>query len=190
MAENKMSIIIRFARPSDATEILGIYGPYIRDTSYTFETEVPAEKEFAERIETYLQSWPWLVCEVEGKIAGYAYGSKYRERTGYQWCVECSIYMHPGFREKGLGKKLYEKLFEILKYQGFRNVYAVINTPNDISVTFHENCGFRFFAMYENVGWKLGQWKNVGWWRLVLNDFIDDPPAPVMLKDIERKIFF
>ena len=188
MNENRLSAIYRLATPADAAGMLEIYAPYFRNTSYTFETEVPTEKEFAERISIYLQTWPWLVCEIGGSIAGYAYASKYRERTGYQWCAECSIYFHEQFRGKGLGKALYEKLFRILKYQGFRNLYAVINTPNDNSVAFHERCGFRFFAMYENVGWKLGKWKNVGWWRLILNDFSDDPKPPVPLSLLEKHL--
>ena len=188
MNENKFPAIYRFATPADARGMLEIYAPYILDTSYTFETEVPTEKEFADRVDTYLRSWPWLVCEIDGSVAGYAYASKYRERTGYQWCAECSIYMHEQFRGKGLGRALYAKLFRILKYQGYRNLYAVINTPNDPSVAFHESCGFVFFAMYENVGWKLGKWKNVGWWRLVLNDFTDDPLPPVPLSNLEKHL--
>jgi phosphinothricin acetyltransferase len=172
------ALIFRVAQPSDAKQILEIYAPYILHTSYTFETEVPGVDEFADRISSYLEHWPWLVCEAGGIIAGYAYASRYRERTGYQWCAECSVYIHPDHRKKKIANVLYEKLFEILKVQGYRNVYAVINTPNDPSVAFHEKCGFRFFAMYEQVGWKLGQWKNVGWWRRVLNEFSDDPLPP------------
>ena len=175
---------LRLATPADAAQVLAIYEPFIRDTSLTFETQVPTVEAFAARMNDYLQTWPWLVCEDKGKIAGYAYASRYRERAGYQWCAECSIYMHPDYRQRGLGRKIYEKLFAILTLQGFRNLYAVINTPNNTSVAFHEQCGFQFFAMYENVGWKLGQWKNVGWWRKVLNEFSDDPAPPVLLSQM------
>lgn len=189
MKEMEEEIIFRVATPVDARQILDIYAPYIKNTSFTFETEVPTIQEFAERISHYLESWPWLVCEVGGMIAGYAYAGRYRERTGYQWCTECSIYMHEQFRKKGIGRKLYQQLFEILKRQGFRNVYAVINTPNDNSVDFHEHCGFSFFAMYENVGWKLGKWKNVGWWRLILNEFSDNPAPPIMFTHLNKDFF-
>src|SRR5882672_10442232 len=99
--------MIRLAIPGDAQAILDIYATYIINTSLTFESEVPSEKDFAERIKNYLLSWPWLVYEQDGKIAGYAYGSKYRERVGYQWCVECSVYIHDDFQQKGIAKKLY-----------------------------------------------------------------------------------
>jgi phosphinothricin acetyltransferase len=74
--------LIRIATDADALSILDIYAPYIKDTSYTFETEVPTVDSFKERINSYLQNWPWLVCEING-IAGYAYAGRHRERIAY-----------------------------------------------------------------------------------------------------------
>ena len=180
---------IRLATVNDAAGILAIYAPYISNTSFTFETEVPSEKDFQKRIADYLINWPWLVCELDGVIAGYAYGAKYRERTAYQWCVESSIYIHDDFQKKNIGKALYEALIEILKHQGYRNVYAVINLPNDRSVSFHESCGFTYFATYEKVGYKLGKWKNVGWWQLVINEFGMEPKAPFKFSELNKEFF-
>ena len=179
---------IRLATSLDASDILSIYTPYIANTSFTFETEVPTAKQFAERISAYLINWPWLICEIDGKIAGYAYASRHRERVAYQWSVECSVYVHDDFQKTGIGKALYTALFQILKTQGFRNVYAVINLPNEKSVIFHERMGFTYFATYEKVGYKLGKWKNVGWWRLILNEFGDEPTAPVKFSDLDKNI--
>ena len=178
--------LIRLATSNDAAGILEIYAPYIANTSFTFETEVPSVEEFAERINTYLINWPWLVCEVEGKIAGYAYATKHRERVAYQWSIESSIYIHDDFQKAGIGRALYTAMFVILRKQGFRNVYAVINLPNEKSVAFHESLGFTYFATYEQVGYKLGKWKNVGWWRLILNEFGDEPAAPVKFADLNK----
>ena len=180
--------MIRLANPNDAQGILDIYAPYITNTSYTFESDVPTQKEFADRISNYLEYWPWLVCDIDGIIAGYAYGAKYRERSGYQWCVESSIYLHDNFMQKGIGTDLYEALFELLKKQGYRNVYAVINLPNDRSVRFHEHCGFKWFANYENVGYKLGKWKTVGWWQLIINEYSDQPPPPTKFSNLDTDI--
>jgi len=176
---------LRLATPADAAGILQIYAPYIENTSFTFETEVPSENAFAERINSYLVNWPWLVMEENGIIAGYAYASRYRERVAYQWSVECSVYVHEDFQQKGIAGKLYKTLFNILKKQGFRNVYAVINLPNEKSVAFHEKTGFTYFATYVQVGYKLGKWKNVGWWRLILNEFGDEPVAPVLFSELD-----
>lgn len=177
---------IRLATAADAAQILAIYAPYVEHTSITFETELPSVESFADRISTYLQQWPWLVCEKEGVIAGYAYGARYRERVAYQWSVESSVYIHDDFLRAGIASVLYGALFGILKVQGYRNVYAVINLPNDRSVALHERCGFRYFATYEQVGYKLGQWKNVGWWRLILNEFGDEPAPPVPFAKLDQ----
>jgi L-amino acid N-acyltransferase YncA len=177
---------IRLATEDDAAGILSIYAPYIKNTSFTFEIEVPAENDFKERIKKYLLKYPWLVCETDGQIAGYAYASQYRERTAYQWSAECSVYLHDDFQRQGIAQALYSALFAILKRQGFMNIYAVINLPNDKSVALHERMRFTYFATYEKVGYKLGEWKNVGWWRLQLNEFINEPPAPIYFAAMDK----
>jgi phosphinothricin acetyltransferase len=188
---------IRLATAADAGGILDIYAPYIENTSFTFETEVPSRQDFSKRITDYLQNWPWLVGEENGRIIGYAYAARYRERTAYQWSVESSVYIHDDFQQKGVARILYAALTELLRIQGYRNVYAVINLPNEKSVAFHEKCGYRYFATFEQVGYKLGKWKNVGWWRLILNDFNMDPDSPIpfsqlpqpVVRDILLKLF-
>ena len=176
--------MIRIATSADSESILDIYAPYIRDTSLTFETEVPTYDDFAVRIQTYLDNWTWLVCELDGKIAGYAYASRYRERTAYQWSVECSVYIHDDYLRSGIASELYTALFAFLKYQGYNNVYAVINLPNDRSVAFHEKLGFTYFATYENVGYKLGKWKNVGWWQKKINEYVNEPSPPLKFSSL------
>ena len=106
-------ILIRIATKTDAEKILDIYAPYIRDTSLTFELEVPSLPMFEDRIEKYLHDLPWLVCEINGEIAGYAYASKYRERTGYQWSCECSVYIHNNYLKRGIAQSLYFSLLSL-----------------------------------------------------------------------------
>jgi L-amino acid N-acyltransferase YncA len=180
--------MIRLANPTDAVVMLAIYAPYIRNTSITFETGVPKVADFANRIRSYLDSWPWLVYEKDGQVVGYAYASRYRERVAYQWSVECSVYIHEDHLRSGIGRTLYTALFSILKAQGFITVYAVINLPNDRSVAFHESMGFKYFATFEKVGYKLGNWKDVGWWQLQLNDYTAEPAAPIKFSMLDQKI--
>jgi phosphinothricin acetyltransferase len=144
-------------------------------------------EEMQSRIETILQKYPWIVCEVNGTIAGYVYASKHRDREAYQWSCECSIYMHKDFMEKGIGKELYKLLFQILKLQGFRNVYAGITLPNKGSIAIHEKCGFKHFATYENIGYKFGAWHSVGWWKLQINDYDLQPPPPLKFSELNSQ---
>jgi phosphinothricin acetyltransferase len=180
--------MIRLANPTDAVAMLAIYAPYIRHTSLTFETGVPAVADFANRIRSYLENWPWIVYEKDGQVLGYAYASRYRERVAYQWSVECSVYIHDDHFRSGIAKKLYTPLFSILKTQGFTTVYAVINLPNDRSVAFHESMGFSYFATFKKVGYKLGKWKDVGWWQLQLNDYADEPSPPKKFSALDNEM--
>lgn len=174
---------IRLATKDDSNQILDIYAPFIINTAVSFETEVPSEREMQNRITNCLQNYPWIVCVIDGRIAAYVYASRHREREAYQWCCESSVYVHDDFKGRGIGKKLYRLLFEVLKLQGFRNVYAGIALPNDASVNLHTKCGFTQFATYENIGYKLGSWHTVGWWKLQINSYDLNPPPPLKISE-------
>jgi L-amino acid N-acyltransferase YncA len=175
---------VRFAIKDDAEQILAIYSPCILATAISFETVVPSEDEMQSRIETCLQKYPWIICEIDGRIAAYVYASKHRDREAYQWSCECSVYVHDDFKGKEIGKALYHLLFNILMAQGFRNVYAGITLPNEASRKLHEKCGFQKFAEYENIGYKFGKWHTVGWWKLQINNYDLNPPPPIKISEL------
>ena len=171
-------MMIRSATPADARELLDIYRPFVTASSVTFELDVPPEAEFRQRIEKVLAFAPWLVAEIDGRIAGYAYATRHRERIGYQWSVESSVYVHPEFHRRGLGRALYGALFPLLRDQGFVNVYAGIALPNAASVALHESFGFEPVGVYRKIGFKLGRWVDVGWWSVALREPPADPIPP------------
>ena len=179
---------IRTATTNDAKSILNIYSPSILNTAISFETEIPSVEEMQSRIKKCLEKFPWIVCVIDGKIAGYVYASKHRDRDAYQWTCECSVYIHNDFKGKRIGKNLYDCLFGILKLQGLRNVYAGITLPNDASVKLHERCGFEHFVTYKNVGYKFYSWHDVGWWKLQLNDYDLQPPPPLPFSEMNLQI--
>ncbi len=158
---------IRLATPEDASEILEIYSPYI-DTVVTFEEEVPSIPDFQKRIAGILEDCPFLVCEIEGVIVGYAYASTYRERASYRWNREISVYIRDGFMRKRIAHALYHALFNILKKQNIANLLAVITLPNTGSVALHESMGFKSCAVFNKIGYKQNKWHQVGWWELFL----------------------
>lgn len=175
---------IRTATADDAAGMLQIYAPHVLHDAVTFETAVPSVEEFEGRINKGLQKFPWLVCENEGSIVGYAYASAHREREAYQWTCESSVYVHDKYAGKGIGSCLYGVLFRILKVQGLVNLYAGITLPNEASVKLHENCGFTAFAGYDNIGYKLGKWHKVGWWKLQLNEYAPTPSPPLLFPQL------
>jgi phosphinothricin acetyltransferase len=175
---------LRFASGEDAAAIAAIYAPAVRDSIISFETDVPDESEMRGRIGHTLPVFPWLVCERDGRVAGYAYASRHRERLAYRWSVDVSCYMHPDFRRRGIGAALYRALLEILRRQGFFNAYAGIALPNEASVRLHESVGFRPIGIYANVGYKLGAWRDVGWWGCTLAQPAPEPREPIALRDL------
>ena len=156
---------VRLASPDDATSVLGIYAPYVKNSAVSFELTVPTESDMRDRISSYLAHAPWLVFEIEGKIVGYAYASKHRAREAYQWTVEVSAYVDPEFQKMGIARLLYSRLFGELQNLGFRQALAGIALPNEASVGFHETLGFIPVGVFRKIGFKMGGWHDVGWWQ-------------------------
>ncbi len=158
-----MSAGIRFADPArDAAGILAVYAPYIRETAVTFETEVPAPDAFTARVAGICADFPYLVLEVDGELAGYAYAHRQAERAAYAWNAELSIYLAGKWRGRGLGAPLYRLLERLLTMQGYVNLYGVITASNAGSIRLHEKLGYRQTGLHEKTGWKFGQWHGEG----------------------------
>jgi L-amino acid N-acyltransferase YncA len=163
---------IRIATPADAAAIQAIYAPYVAESAISFETEVPSVDEMARRITRISEKFPWLVYELGGEVAGYAYSSAHRERAAYGWSADTAIYIDATAHRRGIGRLLYRRLIAISSLQGIHTLYGGITLPNPGSVGLHEACGFSQIGIYREVGYKLGAWRDVGWWGLQLN-----PPA-------------
>jgi phosphinothricin acetyltransferase len=117
------------------------------------------------RIEETILTHPWLVAEVDNTVLGYVYAHAFAARAAYAWSVETSVYLHPDAQGRGIGRALYDTLIPMLVDQGFHRAYAGIRVPNPASVALHERVGFRQVALYDQVGWKFGEWHDVGWWQ-------------------------
>ena len=178
------NITIRSAERKDAQSILNIYAPFILNTVTSFEMEVPDVERFWERIEQVQQQTPWLVCEIDGCIAGYAYASPHRSRQAYQWSREVSAYIHKDFRQMGIGRALYTAVLGLIRLQGYQNAYAGIVLPNKASIAFHESVGFEKIGVYRGVGFKHGAWHDVGWWQLALRDYNQPPQGIINLTKV------
>jgi phosphinothricin acetyltransferase len=170
--------MIRPVRKEDAPQIAEIYRPYCEDNCVSFEEVAPGAAEIAARIEKISRRFPYLVDDVNGTIAGYTYASNHREKAAYRWAVESTIYIHEGFRGKGVGRALYTELFARLRKQGLVKAYAGILVPNPASQAFHEAMGFTLVGIYRKIGYKLGAWRDVGWWELSLLPQSGSPAEP------------
>ncbi|MGE5243048.1 MAG: arsinothricin resistance N-acetyltransferase ArsN1 family B [Betaproteobacteria bacterium] len=184
------ALSLRLATGADAGQLAAIYRPLVVGTAISFETDPPDEDEMRRRVHETLQTLPWLVATAKDVVAGYAYATKHRTRASYRWSVETSVYVHEAFRRRGIASALYRALFRILVAQGYVNAYAGIALPNPASVASHEAVGFRHVGTYRRIGFKLGEWHDVGWWHLQLQPLPSPPPAPRTIAEMQADSAF
>jgi phosphinothricin acetyltransferase len=170
-------LTIRDADPQrDAAACAAIYAPHVDESPVSFEEQAPDAGEMAARIERYGGSHAWLVAEREGQVVGYAYATAFNERPAYRWSTSVSVYIDEGERGEGVGRALYEALFDRLRERGFRMACAGITLPNEASVGLHEHLGFELVGVNREIGWKQGAWRDVGWYQLELAPAPAGPP--------------
>jgi len=160
---------VRPATPADAAPICAIYNHYVATTTISFEEDPVDGTEMARRIaDVAAAGLPWLVLEVDGAVAGYAYATKWRVRPAYRHSVESSVYLDQACAGCGLGRLLYGALLDALRARDLHLVIGGIALPNAASTGLHEALGFRKVAHFSEVGKKFGRWVDVGYWELRL----------------------
>ncbi|HWK65199.1 MAG TPA: GNAT family N-acetyltransferase [Rhizobiaceae bacterium] len=152
--------LLRPGEHMDIAAITAIYGDAVRYGCASFELDPPDETEMAGRFEALIGSgFPYLVAEIAGRVAGYAYAGRYRSRPAYSATVENSIYVDPRRQGRGVGRALLAGLIAEAEARGFRQMVAVIgDSANLASIRLHESQGFAHVGTLRSVGWKHGRW--------------------------------
>jgi L-amino acid N-acyltransferase YncA len=162
MADSKSinGLALRAAGPDDIPAITRIYAQAVSLGAASFELEPPDEAEMARRLNTLLTGgYPYLVAELSGALAGYAYAGPYRARPAYKWTVENSIYIAPEFHRRGIGLVLLKRLIVETDRRGFRQMIAVIgDSAQTPSIALHAAAGFDMIGTLRAVGFKHGRW--------------------------------
>lgn len=186
------NISIRMADEADAEELLKIYAPYVTDTAITFEYDIPSVVEFSQRIRNTLQRYPYIVAVEDNRIVGYAYASAFKERAAYSWAVETTVYLSQDCRGKGLGRKLYLALEDILRRQNIINLNACIAHAadegaylNNASSTFHEHLGYAKVAHFTKCGYKFNTWYDMIWMEKIIGEHSDKPDPFIPITEIQ-----
>lgn len=178
---------LRLADPArDASAVAAIYRPAVESSVATFEEVPPSVEEIARRIRSVLEHSPWLVAEDDDGVVGYAYATLHRERRGYRWSRDVSVYVAASHHGRGVGRRLYDALLDVLRRQRIVNVYAGITLPNPASEALHRAIGMERIGVFRAVGWKLGAWRDVAWYGMRLTDAAGPPPEPIPLPDLPR----
>lgn len=177
-------IKIRRATLEDADFIEATYRPFVESHWTSFESVAPDAAEIAQRIAAAEDLYPWLIAEgaataeEAARPLGYAYASRHRVRGAYQTSVDTAIYCAPEARGKGVGTRLYTRLFELLTRQNYVMAFAGIALPNAASIGVHKSLGFELIGTYPSVGYKDGAWRDTQWWGKRLAEPLS-PPAQI-----------
>jgi L-amino acid N-acyltransferase YncA len=166
----KVSSTVRAVKYADAARITEIYNHYILNTLITFEEQSLGPEDILARIKSITADYPWLVYEDNGRIVGYAYAARWKERSAYRHTVEAAIYVDVQDTGKHVGSQLTTALLDELRGMKIHSVLAGIALPNGASVALCEKFGFAKVGQLKEVGYKLNQWVDVGYWELILND--------------------
>jgi phosphinothricin acetyltransferase len=167
---------VRAATESDLFPVLDIVNREIREGVAHFATR----EHTPDDARAWLRSadrLPFLVAtDAQGRVAGYARASRWKDREAYDWATEIGVYVRPDTQGRGVGRALYAELIPRLITLGYRSIIAGIALPNPASVRLHEAMGMSHVGTFPAVGYKHGQWIDVGYWVLAVGD---GPPAAI-----------
>jgi L-amino acid N-acyltransferase YncA len=177
---------IRPATEGDLDRITEIYADAVLHGTATYELEPPTRTEMGARFEALVEaSFPYIVAENQGKLAGYAYAGPFRARPAYRFILEDSIYVAPEAKGNGVGRLLLQQLILEAESLGFRQMIAVIGdgSPDSPSVKLHERLGFRYSGTLEASGYKHGRWLDTVFMQLAMNGGSAKAPDPESLPE-------
>ena len=169
---------VRDATEADMAAVQTIYAEAVLHGLASFEEAPPTlDDMLARRAKVLGQGLPWLVAELDGRVAGYAYASSYRDRSGYRYTIEDSVYVAPDMQGRGVGRALLAALLERCNNGPWRQMVAVIGDyENKGSIALHESLGFRMVGTLEAVGFKLGRWVDSVFMQIPLGEGGDTLP--------------
>ncbi len=104
---------VRPATETDLPVIAAVYAHWVEHSVVTFDLEAPDVDEWGRRRDAAVTGGhPWMVTELDGRVAGYATASPFRPKPAYRSTVETTIYLDVAHVGRGLGRPLYEALLE------------------------------------------------------------------------------
>jgi phosphinothricin acetyltransferase len=159
------SATIRRGREADLAELTALYNHYVRETAVTFDVEpytIEARRPWLAGFAAQGRHQLW-VAEQDGRVVGYACSRRFREKAAYDTTAETSVYLEPAATGSGLGRRLYERLFESLAGADLHRLVAGITLPNPASLALHERMGFSSSGVLREVGRKFDRYWDVLW---------------------------
>jgi len=162
-------VIIRPAVDADLDAILAIHNLAIRE-SLAIWTDVEVDRADRERwlAAHVADGHPVIVAEIDGRVAGYAAYGQWREKLGYRFTVENSVYVAEEFQRRGVARALMVELIRLAREAGMHTMIAGIEAGNTASIELHRQLGFEEPVVIREAGTKFGTWLDLAFLRLQL----------------------
>lgn len=152
-------LIIRDARPTDAPEVAAIYAHHVLHGTASFDFDPPDAAFWTAKIaDVGSRGWPFIVADIDNAVVGYAYATQIRDRPGYRYSCEDSIYVRDGAEGRGVGTAMLTALTAASRDAGFEQMIAVIGGGEPASVALHAKLGFAEVGRLSNIGFKFGRY--------------------------------
>lgn len=166
--QNKPHIQIDHGSEADLEQLLAIYNYEVEHGVATLDLKPKALAEWRAWFAAHnVDNHPLLVAREEGKVAGYATLSSYREKEAYRSTVELSVYVEPSRRGKGVATALMAAILDLAREdERTHTVVSVITSGNEASTKLHEKFGFTFCGTIPEVGVKFGNYRDIDNYRL------------------------
>ena len=178
-ATGTIKVRIRPATEQDIPAVQEIYAHYVKLTTASFEDEPPTVAEMTARWNRVTaRNLPYLVA-VKGKtVVGYAYAAPFRERSGYRYTVEDSVYVAQDYIGRDVGNQLLVELIERCTVLDFRQMIAVIgDSTNAASLALHSRHGFFVIGALSSTCFKFGRWVDAVLMQRILGEGDTTLPA-------------
>ncbi|KAI9310488.1 acyl-CoA N-acyltransferase [Dichotomocladium elegans] len=169
MTKTLQNFTIREADESDLQLITDLYNEAIVNSTslFVFET-VTVEEKKAWLDECRRDGYAVIVAvdKTTGQSVAFANLSSFRSKPAYNLSAEVSVYIHPNYHRRGLGRMLVNEMLAISKRMGLRVIYSVITGENTPSIQLFKSLGFRHAGLFKNCGYKFGRWLDVEFWEM------------------------
>ena len=163
------NLTIRPAKSGDLDKILEIVNHSILHTTANYNYDIQTleiQTKWFEDKKT--KNMPVVVADLDGEVVGFGSYGQFREKIGYQYTVEHSVYVVDNVIGKGIGTKLLTELIRLAKEQGFHVMIGAIDGDNTVSIAFHEKFGFTAIGTIREVGYKFNHWLDLVFMQLIL----------------------
>jgi len=158
-------VTIRAGCDRDLGPMTDIYNHYVETTPVTFDTTPFTAEVRKTWMRQFSLDGPFrlFVADVDGLVVGYATSTQLEDKPAFSTSIKTNVFLAPAFCGRGLGRRLYERLFEALREEDLHRAFAAITVPNEASMNLHRSVGFEKTGVFTEAGRKFGRYWDVLW---------------------------